>query len=110
MSTFLSTVISHFDFIDPPRAESLLHRYHASYAPSSLDSIDPYTSDEGPLAPDELGLLFACLCLGRFSELFKMGVVLALVDQGQRDDVGYFRHALGALDGWSEASCTALRK
>ena len=95
MSVFTEWPMNHFHFLSVSRCRSLLQRHHTNLLE--------------PLPPDELGLLYACLALGRYSEMHKHKVVLALVDEVERDDVQYFRHALAALDAWGGASCTALR-
>lgn len=91
--------VQHFEFLSPARVADLYTRHRE--LPDSL-------------VPDQRALLAAVLCLGRLSELsFEItkegGSRMRPIAPGEaREDITYFRMALGHLDAFAAASCTAL--
>ncbi|BEJ13893.1 hypothetical protein CspHIS471_0310670 [Cutaneotrichosporon sp. HIS471] len=91
--------VQHFEFLSPSRVADLYARHRD--LPESL-------------VPDQRALLASVLCLGRLSELsFELtkegGNRMRPIAPGEaREDVTYFRMALGHLDAFGAASCTAL--
>lgn len=83
--------------------------YSHVIAPQRLrDLATRYLATPDSLAGDQLAVILACLCLGRYKET-RTGDAnsLAAID-ATGEAVLYARHALRALDQWGSASCLAL--